>query len=923
MAGFASGPQGMSLEPAAPAVRLRDLRHLYGRTVALDGLSLDIPPGCMVGLVGPDGVGKSTLLGLISGAKALQDGGVEVLGGDIGNARFREETCHRIAYMPQGLGKNLYPDLTVAENIRFFSRLYGQGRAEGSARAAQLMRDVGLSAFADRPANKLSGGMKQKLGLCCALIHDPELLILDEPTTGVDPLSRRQFWELVDRMRLRAAKPMSVIVATAYMEEAERFDFIIVLNAGKILATGSPAEIKARTGAASIEDAFIALLPEEERRQAHKLVIPPRHDDGEAPVISARGLTCRFGDFTAVDHVDLDIGRGEIFGFLGSNGCGKTTTMKMLTGLLPASEGTARLFGQTMEAGGMASRRRVGYMSQSFSLYSELTVAQNLDLHARLFQLPRDEARARIADLMVRFGLEGHRDALAADLPLGIRQRLALAVALVHRPELLILDEPTSGVDPLARDEFWRLLIDQSREHGVTIFISTHFMNEAARCDRISLMDSGRILATGTPAELVKARGAANLEDAFISYLVAAGAGRDQSPDEATAPVIARDEPRKNPWFSFRRMMAYTIREILELSRDPIRLGYALFGPALLLLVLGFGITTDVDSLTYAVLDQDNSFLSRAYASEIRGSAYFIEQAPIRDAEDLRARLKSGAVSATVEIPPGFGRDIKRGRQTEVSVWIDGAMPFRAETIHGYLEGVHQQFLSDPAIRGMGGGGMEDPPASIETRFRYNQDFDSIYAMVPGAIALQLALIPAILMALAIVREKELGSITNLYVTPVSRLEFLLGKQLPYIGLAFIDFLVMFVMAITIFAVPLKGGFTVLALAALVYVTATTAYGMVVSAFTTTQIAALFGTVILTILPASMFAGMSTPASSITGFGRVLGALFPMTYFLPICVGAFTKGLGFADLSGYLALLALFAPALILISLLLLRKQEK
>ena len=498
-----------------------------------------------------------------------------------------------------------------------------------------------------------------------------------------------------------------------------------------------------------------------------------------------------------------------------------------------------------------------------------------------------------------------------------------LAVALVHKPELLILDEPTSGVDPLARDEFWRLLIEQSREHGVTIFISTHFMNEAARCDRISLMDFGRILATGAPAQLVKAKGAANLEDAFISYLEQAGAARGiGDAAEEAAPLLAPEVERKNPWFSVRRMMAYTIREILELSRDPIRLGYALFGPALLLLVLGFGITTDVDSLTYAVLDQDNSFLSRAYASEIRGSAYFVEQAPIRDAEDLRTRLKSGAVSATIEIPPGFGRDIKRGRQTEVSVWIDGAMPFRAETIHGYLQGVHLQFLSDPAIRGMVSR-RRPAPASIETRFRYNQDFDSIYAMVPGAIALQLALIPAILMALAIVREKELGSITNLYVTPVTRLEFLLGKQIPYIALAFIDFLVMFVMAITIFAVPLKGGFAILALSALVYVAATTAYGMVVSAFTSTQIAALFGTVILTILPASMFAGMSTPASSITGFGRVLGALFPMTYFLPICVGAFTKGLGFADLSRYLALLALFAPALILISLLLLRKQEK
>ncbi len=911
---------------AAPAVRLLHLRHVYERVAALDGVTLDIPAGRMVGLVGPDGVGKSTLLALIAGAKALQQGGAQVLGGDIGEASWRDVICPRIAYMPQGLGKNLYPDLTVAENIRFFSRLYGQSRAEGLGRAQSLMRDTGLSPFADRPAQKLSGGMRQKLGLCCSLIHDPQLLILDEPTTGVDPLSRRQFWELVDRMRFRASgeQAMSVIVATAYMEEAERFDFLVAMNAGKVLATGSPAELKARTDAASIEEAFISVLPEEERKRAKKLEIPPRHADGAAPVISARGLTCRFGDFTAVDHVDLDIGRGEIFGFVGSNGCGKTTTMKMLTGLLPASEGRAELFGQTMEAGGMNSRRRVGYMSQSFSLYTELTVAQNLELHARLFQLPGEKAKSRIADLLDRFGLKPFTHALASDLPLGMRQRLALAVAVVHSPDLLILDEPTSGVDPIARDEFWRLLIELSRLQGVTIFISTHFMNEAARCDRISLMDSGKILATGSPEQLTRMRGVARLEDAFISFLEEAGAARQAGAGDASREIVVAKEPapKKTPLFSFRRMMAYTIREILELSRDPIRLGYALFGPAVLLLVLGFGITTDVDSLTYATLDRDNSFLSRAYLSEVRGSAYFLEQPPIRDAADLRNRLKSGAVSATIEIPPGFGRDIKRGRQTEVSVWIDGAMPFRAETIHGYLQGVHQQFLADPAIR----GNAPPPPATpvkIETRFRYNQDFDSIYAMVPGAIALQLALIPAILMALAIVREKELGSITNLYVTPVTRLEFLLGKQIPYVALAMVDFVVMLLMAIYIFKVPLKGGFGVLALGSIVYVAATTGYGMVVSAFTRTQIAALFGTAILTILPASMFSGMSTPASSVTGMGRVMGQLFPMTYYLPISVGAFTKGLGFADLWPYLAKLALFIPALTLLSLLLLRKQEK
>ena len=918
----------MSGSDAAPAVRLLHLRHDYGKVAALDGVTLDLPAGRMVGLVGPDGVGKSTLLALIAGVKILQQGGLQVLGGDIGDSRWRAAICPRIAYMPQGLGKNLYPDLTVAENIRFFSRLYGQNRTEGMKRAERLMRDTGLAPFADRLAQKLSGGMRQKLGLCCALIHDPQLLILDEPTTGVDPLSRRQFWELVDRMRRRVGgeEAMSVIVATAYMEEAERFDFLVAMNAGKVLATGSPAEFKAQTGAQTIEEAFIAVLPAADQARAVKLVIPPRQDDGEAPVIVARGLTCRFGDFTAVDHIDLDIGRGEIFGFLGSNGCGKTTTMKMLTGLLPATEGSAELFGQTMEAGGMASRRRVGYMSQSFSLYTELTVTQNLDLHAKLFQLTRENAKQRIAELLDRFGLKPFADTLSADLPLGIRQRLALAVAVVHRPELLILDEPTSGVDPIARDEFWRLLIELSREQRVTIFISTHFMNEAARCDRISLMDSGKILATARPQDLAKMRGVKTLEDAFISFLEEAGAGKSaaEEPISEALVVAAAPLPNSQSWFSFRRMMAYTIREILELSRDPIRLGYALFGPALLLLVLGFGITTDVDSLNYAALDRDNSFLSRAYLSEFSGSSYFLEQEPIRDATDLRDRLKSGAVSATIEIPPGFGRDIKHGRPTEVSVWIDGAMPYRAETIRGYLQGVHQQFLADPAIRGLSTSlESQTATANFATRFRYNQDFDSIYAMVPGSMALQLALIPAILMALAIVREKELGSITNLYVTPVTRLEFLIGKQLPYIALATVNFFVMFLMALYIFKVPLKGSFAILALGSIIYVIATTGYGMVVSAFTRTQIAALFGTAILTILPASMFSGMSTPVSSVTGIGRVMGELFPMSYYLPISVGAFTKGLGFADLTRYLLQLSLFVPALILISLLLLRKQEK
>lgn len=899
-----------------------DLTHLYGRVAALDQVSISLPSGELIGLIGPDGVGKSSLLAILAGARQIQQGEVRILGEDISDARARGLICPRIAYMPQGLGRNLYSDLSVTENIEFFSRLFAQSREERALRIRELLESTGLAPFADRPAKKLSGGMRQKLGLCCSLIHDPDLLILDEPTTGVDPLSRRQFWDLIDRLR-RRRPGMGVIVATAYMEEAERFDWLVGMNGGKVLATGSPSDLKARTRTRSIEDAFVALLPDQQRGSS-LAGIKPLLDAKAEPVIVARQLTCRFGDFTAVDRVSFSIRRGEIFGFVGSNGSGKTTTMKMLTGLLPPSDGEALIFGQAMKAGDLAARRRVGYMSQSFSLYGELTVRENLSLHARLFQLPQALANERIEELVGKCGLADNMDQLASELPLGIRQRLSLAVAVVHKPELLILDEPTSGVDPLARDRFWALLLDLSRNQGVTIFVSTHFMNEAARCDRLSLMHEGRVLATGTPAELIEARKAASLEDAFISFL------EHETP--ALAPTVEQLSPirpavdptgdrSRSPSFGFQRLFAYAIRESLELLRDPIRLAFALFGTALLMIVFGFGISTDVNNLSFAVLDRDQTPESRAYLEELRGSAYFAEKQPLTNYADIDRRLKNGDIDASIEIPPNFGVDLKRGRPVWVSAWIDGAMPFRAETIRGYLQGMHQLYLSDPAIKTT--QPPATPPADVQVRFKYNQDFDSIFAMVPSTVAMMLALFPAILMALAVVREKELGSITNLYVTPVTRLEFLLGKQLPYVVVALINFVVMFMMAIFLFNVPLRGSLLALLAGTVIYVFTTTGYGMLISTFCKSQIAALFGTAILTILPAQQFSGMMTPVSSLSGMAQIIGLCFPMSYYRPISVGTFTKGLGFADLGSSVLMLIVFVPVLTTISLLLLRKQER
>ena len=675
-----------------PVVRLQGVSLHYGKVVALNSISLDVPAGCMVGMIGPDGVGKSSLLSLVAGARAVQEGKVEALGGDMSSKQHRDDVCPRIAYMPQGLGKNLYPTLSVEENLQFFGRLFGHDAQERRRRIDDLTRSTGLQKFLDRPAGKLSGGMKQKLGLCCALIHDPDLLILDEPTTGVDPLARAQFWDLIERIRQERSS-MSVIVATAYMDEAQRFDWLVAMDDGQVLATGTPQELLERTGTSSLETAFIALLPEEKKQGHEEVTIPPlpEGDGSDADIaIEAKDLTMRFGDFVAVDHVSFRIRRGEIFGFLGSNGCGKSTTMKMLTGLLPASEGQAWLFGHEIDPRDIDTRRRVGYMSQAFSLYTELTVRQNLVLHARLFHVSEADIPARVDAMVQRFDLEEALDSLPDGLPLGIRQRLSLAVAMVHKPELLILDEPTSGVDPVARDNFWRLLIELSRRDHVTIFISTHFMNEAERCDRMSLMHAGKVLISDTPANIVAQRNTDTLEQAFIDYLVDAGGGTDPATqqDRKTTPDITKNSHQtQHRFFSLNRMFSYLWRELLELQRDPVRGGLALAGSMLLMFVMGFGISMDVEDLTYAVLDRDQTTLSQNYALNLSGSRYFIEQPPIRDYQELDQRMRSGELSLAIEIPPGFARNVQRGNRAEIGAWVNGAMPQRAETVQGYVQG--------------------------------------------------------------------------------------------------------------------------------------------------------------------------------------------------------------------------------------------
>jgi len=904
------------------AVELAGVVHRYGKVAALSDVSLTIPHGTTTALVGPDGVGKSTLLALIAGVRHLQSGTIRTLDGDIASRRHRDKVSSRIAYMPQGLGRNLYPSLSVLENIDFFARLFDQSPAERKARIDRLLRATGLAPFTERPAGKLSGGMKQKLSLCCSLIHDPDLLILDEPTTGIDPLSRRQFWALIDE--IKSERPgMTVLVSTAYMDEAERFERLVAIDAGRVLAAGSTADVLAQSGAEHLADAYVALRGK--GKTAAAFVMPPRLSNDGPPAIVAENLTRRFGDFIAVDHVNFSIERGEIFGFLGSNGCGKTTTMKMLTGLLGVTKGKAELLGRPVEATDLATRMRVGYMSQSFSLYEELTVRANLALHARLYRIPSHEIDARVAEALGQFDLAQVAEQKPTGLPLGLRQRLQLAAACLHRPEVLILDEPTSGVDPVARDMFWRLLADLSRRNGVTIFVSTHFMNEAERCDRISLMHAGKVLAVGTPEQLRQAKAVASLEDAFIGYLEGAvergpaAAGHER----VTAPptgVQRQDSPRRLQ-ASFRRLWAFARREMLELTRDRVRLAFALIGPLILMVTFGYGITFDVENLSFAVFDRDQSAQSRQLIESFAGSRYFRQQPPLRSEVEIDRRLRAGDLRMAISIPPGFGRDLLHGHRPEVAFSLDGAAPFRAETMRGYAQGIVLSYVEDLARRTYGKAPQVEP-LRIEPRFRYNQDFRSVFALTPGCIMIFLILFPAMLSALGVVREREIGSISNLYASPATVGEFLLGKQMPYVIFGFASFLTLVVLVAVLFGVRVKGSSAALALAALLYVFAATALGTLISTFVRTQVAAIIATAIITTIPAINFSGYLYPVAALEGAGRFMGLGFPSLWFQTVSLGTFAKARDFAAFyPEYLMLLA-FGTAFLMAACLILRKQE-
>ena len=621
----------MSDTESPNALTGRNIRKTFRRDSgekvdALNGVSIDVAHGTLTALVGPDGAGKTTLIRLAAGLMLPDGGDLNILGIDV--AAEPQQVQDRIGYMPQRFG--LYEDLTVQENIDLYADLHGVSLEQRRQRYPRLMDMTALGPFTGRLAGRLSGGMKQKLGLACTLVRAPELLLLDEPTVGVDPLSRRELWNII--LQLINEQSLTVLLSTSYLDEAERCGHVVVMHEGNILAQGGPHDIsslaegrvflaepparqKAREYQARLldkrevvdavpeggrvrlvvtekikdeigklketvqiegrgdketansddleivatstqprfEDGFMVLLKsDKESGMSRSLNLPvsspgshvsfpkspglpslPVSRSPYAPAVQVHDLVRRFGNFVAVDHVTFEVEPGEIFGLLGPNGAGKTTTFRMLCGLLPASGGTLRVAGADLRRARASARQHIGYVAQKFSLYGQLSVSENLEFFARAYSLRGAQKRRRIDWALQQFDLAPLADLPSGNLPGGFKQRLAIAAALLHEPELLFLDEPTSGADPLARREFWRRITALS-EQGVTVVITTHFMEEAEYCDRIAILDAGRILAQGTPAAI---RGQASgrpgseptMEDAFIAIVEEARAKEPQT----------------------------------------------------------------------------------------------------------------------------------------------------------------------------------------------------------------------------------------------------------------------------------------------------------------------------------------------------------------------------------------------------------
>lgn len=914
---------------------------------AIDHLDARILGGRVTGLVGPDGAGKTTLIRLFAGLLLPTEGRLTVCGAS--PTKQLAEIRRKVSYMPQRFG--LYEDLSVEQNLTLYADLRNVIGRERKDAFERLLTFTDLKRFTKRLAGDLSGGMKQKLGLACALIRTPDVLLLDEPSVGVDPISRRELWKMVYEL---VDQGIGVVWSTSYLDEAERCREVILLSEGKSLYSGDPKELTkqvegrsflvAGTGKGGrkllaqalkrrdvldgvIQGASVRLVmrkgaaaPTAEDLKASAIEIkpaPPRFEDafvdllGGAPkeqsalfesteakdpadnhaVVEAEGLTKRFGDFTAADNISFKIGRGEIFGLLGPNGAGKSTTFKMMCGLLRPTSGSAYVTGLDLYAAAGEARGHIGYMAQKFSLYGDLSVRQNLAFFAGVYGLSGERCDQAMQRVIETFHLGPYLDSNSSELPLGFKQRLALACAIMHEPAVLFLDEPTSGVDPLTRREFWSH-INAMVEKGVTIMVTTHFLDEAEYCDRIGLVYRGRVIAEGTPDELkdrVKnnERTEPTLEDAFIELVEEFDRSEGRDPESSSSTSIQRStEPKQGgdrpaTASRLRRMMALVRKESQQILRDPSSFLIAGILPLVLLFVYGFGVSLDLKRVPIALVIEQPSPEANSFLASFRDSKYF-QVRVVRHRSVVEEDLVSGQVNGVVVLAADFSERLGRGDTAPVQVLVDGSDPNTAGLVAGYVQMLWANWIQQEAISlsSLVNRPRAVPLITTEPRVWFNPEVNSYYALLPGAVAIILTLVGTLLPSLVVAREWERGTMEALLTTPVTRLDLLVGKIVPYYVLGLVAMTISVTVTVLGFGVPFEGSILSLFLISSAYLAVTLALGLLISTLAKNQFAAGQGALIAGFLPAFLLSGYIFEIDSMPAPLRLLTSLLPPRYYV-------------------------------------------
>ena len=936
-----------------PVIKLNNVTKQFSPDgpSAINQISARIPGGKVTGLVGPDGAGKTTLLRLIAGLLVPDAGNIKVGGCD---PTDRGSTIHQfVSYMPQKFG--LYEDLTVMENLNLYGDLRGVTGVERRMSIEKLLSFTSLCPFISRPAGKLSGGMKQKLGLACSLIQRPKILLLDEPSVGVDPLSRRELWQMVYEL---VGDGITVVWSTAYLDEAERCFDVLVLNEGQLLYQGPPSELtlsnKGRTFLVTLpenqrrqfasralqdprvidsviqgqsvrlimrepidslsgfgdefkaepctprfEDAFMSLLggvPKDRALQASGSKPEIRNGDDEPGevVVEARGLTKKFGIFTAADKISFQVRKGEVFGLLGPNGAGKSTTFKMLCGLLKPTSGDAKVAGIDLLKAPAQARERMGYMAQKFSLYGDLSVRQNLVFFGGVYGLVGQQLDKAVQRTIEEFQLNEFVETNAGELPLGFKQRLSMACATMHQPQILFLDEPTSGVDPITRREFW-VRINAMVERGVAVIVTTHFMDEAEYCDRVALIYQGRMIATDTPDGIKKSTQSDHLpeptlEDAFITLI-------ERNMHETAASTHKEDSPKQSASThgmdagltggKLLRILSLVRKETYQIIRDPSSLIIAFVLPLMLLFLFGFGVSLDLSNVPIGVVIEKQSPQARSLLFAFQSSRYFtVQQA--QDRRQLEPLLVGGRLGAVVIIPAEFAKQLQAGHSNPLQVLVRGTEANTGELVLNYIEGAWRTWLIQEGLQR--GQAIENSPISIHSRVWFNEEVESNAAILPGSIAVIMTLIGTMLTSLVIAREWERGTMEALLATPVTRFEILLGKFIPYFMLGMSALALVTVTSTQVMGIPFRGSLWALTIVSAVFLSFALGLGMLISTVTRNQFVASQISLIVGFLPSFLLSGLVFEIGSMPMAIRILTRFLPPRYFVSSLQTLFLAG---------------------------------